>query len=84
MKIDKILNRFQTHFLEMALAVARKCITVSWKSDSPLFITKWYLEMNRLMPLEKITYSLRKGYHTFIKIWQPYLDYLDNVILVCD
>jgi len=47
MKIDKMLNRFQKHFLEITLAVARKCIAVSWKSDSPLSVTRWYLEMKK-------------------------------------
>lgn len=83
-KIDKTLNKFQKHFLRIALAVARKCIAVSWKSDSPLSITKWYLEMNRCVPLEKITFSLRKRYNTFIEIWQPYLEYVDNVKLKWD
>jgi len=45
MKIDKMVNSFQKHFLEITLAVARKCIAVSWKSDSPLSVTRWYLEM---------------------------------------
>lgn len=40
MKIDKMFNRFQKQFLEIALAVARKYIAVTCKSDSPLCLTK--------------------------------------------
>lgn len=84
MKIDKPLNKLQLKFVEIALALARKCVAATWKSDSPLPITKWYLEMNSCIPLEKITYNLRKRYSTFIRIWQPYLDYVDNVMLEHD
>ncbi len=73
-KIEKPLNKYQTKFLKIALAVARKCIAVTWKSDSPLPLTKWYTEMNSCVPLEKITYTLRKSYKFFVKIWQPYLN----------
>lgn len=81
MKINEPLNKYQTKFLEIALAVAKKNIAVTWKSDSPLHLTKWYTEMNRCIPLEKITYSLRKSYKTFVKIWQPYLDYVGAVVI---
>ena len=56
--------------------VAKKCIAVSWKSDSTLLIDRWSVEMNSCIPLEKITYCLRKCYNTFLKIWQPYLDHI--------
>ncbi len=36
--------------------------------------------MNSCIPLEKITYTLRNDYNTFIDIWQPYLAYLDTLL----
>lgn len=62
--------------MDIALSVARKCIVVSWKSDSPLPISGWSLEINAGIPLQKITYSVRKQYDTFLKVWQPYLDHM--------
>ena len=42
--------------------------------------------MNSCVPLEKITYTIRKDYDTFIEMWQPYLAHRDtssaNVVVV--
>lgn len=75
--ISRFLPKSQIKFVEIALCVARKCLTVTWKSDSYLHIDRWSSEINSCIPLEKITYSLRKGYGTFLKIWQPYLEFID-------
>ena len=72
------LTKLQIKFAEIALCVARKCIAMTWKSDSPTLIDRWSVEMNSCIPLEKITYSLRKKYKLFLKIWQPYLEYMDT------
>lgn len=53
MKIEKPLNKFQINFLEIAPTVARNCIAITWKSDSPLLITKWYSDMNSCVPIEQ-------------------------------
>jgi len=47
------LTNAQLKFIEVALCVAKKCIAVSWKSDSPLLIDRWSVEMNSCIPLEK-------------------------------
>ena len=31
----------QIKFMEIALCVARECLTVTWKSDSPLLVDRW-------------------------------------------
>ena len=59
--LNRSSTKSQIKCMEMALCVARKCITLTWTSDSPLLIDRWSLEMNSCIPLEKITYSLRKG-----------------------
>ena len=79
--ISRRLRRHQIKFIEVALGVARKCISITWKSDSLLPIARWFSEMNSCVPLEKITYSLRNVPDTFLKIWQPYLDYIETVSL---
>lgn len=33
--------------MEVALCVAKKCIAVSWKSDSTLFIDKWSFDVKK-------------------------------------
>ena len=74
--LNRSSTKCQIKCMEIALCVARKCTTVTWKSDSPLLIDKWSLERNSCIPFENITYSLRKGYNTFLKIWQPYLEFI--------
>lgn len=76
--ISDSLSKAQMKFMDIALCVARKCIAVTWKSDSPLLIDRWSSEMNSCVPLEKVTYNLRRSNKTFLKIWQPYLDYIDH------
>lgn len=79
--IHDSLNQTQLKFKETAECVAKKCITVSWKSDSLFLIDRLLLEMNKCKPLEKITHSLRKQYNTFLKIWHPYLDYTNLSVI---
>lgn len=77
--ISAHLRNSHNRFLAKALCIAGKCIAASWKSDSHLPIARWFLEMNSCIPLEKITYNLRNEYNTFLKIWQPYLTYIDTL-----
>jgi len=76
------LTKIQTKFVEISSCVARKCIAMTWKSDSPTLMDRWYVEINSCIPLEKITYSLRKRYKLFLNIWQPYLEYMDTMLTV--
>lgn len=43
----------QFKFMEVVLSVARKCIAVSWKSDSPLPIDRWFFVDKQLCPPSK-------------------------------
>jgi hypothetical protein len=49
--IRRSLNSAQHKFIEIALTVTKKCIAVSWKSDSPLLIDRWSVEMNSCITL---------------------------------
>lgn len=72
------LKKAQQKFIQIALSVAKKCIAISWKSDSLLVVNRWSSELNSCIPMEKITYSVKKQHHKFLKIWQPYLDYINK------
>lgn len=67
------LNKYQKEFIKISLAVAKKSIAVTWKSDSYLSMDRWNNEISNCIPLEKITYNLRNKYDTFLNIWRPYL-----------
>lgn len=41
--------------VDLALTVSRKCIALTWKSDSSLSISKLQSEIMTCLPLEKIT-----------------------------
>lgn len=47
---------------------------MTWKSDSPTLIDRWCVEIDRCIPLEKITNSHRNKYELFFNIRQPYLE----------
>uniref|UniRef100_A0A3Q3BNZ9 Reverse transcriptase domain-containing protein n=1 Tax=Kryptolebias marmoratus TaxID=37003 RepID=A0A3Q3BNZ9_KRYMA len=64
---------------EILLAIAKKCITTKWKSDSPLSIKMWLSEINSCVTLEKLTYWMQNRSKTFYKIWQPFLSYMQNL-----
>ena len=66
-------------FLSLALCVARKCIAITWKSDSQFSTGRWVSEINSCVPLEKMTYTLRKDYNTFTDMATPYLVYFDTL-----
>ncbi len=82
------LTNSQLKFMEIALCVASRPHIMqcgqyieTWKSDSALLIARWTSEMSSCIPLEKISYCLRKQYDTFLKIWQPYLDHVDTSLM---
>lgn len=64
---------------ELLLVIAKKCIAAKWKSDLPLPIGMWLSEVKSCIPLERVTYSLRNKVDHFYKIWQPFLDYLEDL-----
>ena len=75
-------NLRQSHTIkltEILLAIAKKCIALKWKLDSSLPVAMWLSEVNSCIPLEKITYCLRNKLKTFYRIWQPFIDYMENL-----
>ena len=73
------LSKHAIKLTETLLVIAKKCIALKWKSDLPLPIGLWLAEVNRCIPLEKITYSVRNRMHIFHKIWQPFISYLEGL-----
>lgn len=71
-------NNFNIKYTEITLATVRKCVRLTWKSDSPLSITRWLSEMNKCIPMEKISYALRNKCNYFVKIWQTVLYYMET------
>ena len=72
------LSQSSRKLIDIAFTVSRKCVALTWKSDSSLSISKWISEMMTCLPFEKITYVMRNRYDTFLKIWQPFIDYIET------
>ena len=68
-----ILDKYQERFLKIAIAIARKCVAVTWKDHNEIRIERWYTEMRSCIPLEKVTYNLRDRYDFFLKVWNPFI-----------
>ena len=83
-EISAGLRRHKIKFIEVALGMARKCIAITWKSDSAPPIARWFSEMNSCVHLEKITFekskrsrNVFKDLATILKLYEikicPYL-----------
>lgn len=58
--IHGLLNKTQLKFTQLALCVAKKCLVVSWKSDSSILTDGWLVEIKSRIPLEKNRISSQK------------------------
>lgn len=67
--------------VKILLYVARKVILRLWIYDEAPSVTKWYETVLQILPFEKLTYTLRDNLKGFIKIWQPFLDVADPLML---
>lgn len=76
---SNLTHSYSIKLTGILLAIAKKCITMKWKSDLPVPIKMWLSEVNNCIPLEKITYSLRNNIQLFYKIWQPFITYMENL-----
>lgn len=70
------IHNAQLKFMKVALCVAKKCIAVSWKSDSPLFYCQVVFEMKSCIPLERNHILSQKTIQHFFEnlaaIFRPY------------
>lgn len=66
------------HTIMYGMVIAKRLILMLWKSEAvPLFKT-WLSELTSLLHMEKIRYSLSGNRREFYKIWQPFLDHLED------
>lgn len=69
--------------MELALCVA-KYIAVTWTSDSPVLINRWYSEMNGCIPLEKNYILSQKTIQYLLENRQPYLKHVSTSSMLSD
>lgn len=63
-------------FVRIALLAAIKCIMLKWKVSEPHSTSMWTKEVSSYVPLEKITFPLKKRQDLFVKHWGSFLSYL--------
>ncbi len=76
----KPVNTRSTHnakLIGILLYIARKTILNFWISKDTSTLDDWYKEILRVLPLEKLIYTLHDNVKGFLKIWQPILEKVD-------
>lgn len=76
-KADSARNTHNAKLIGILLYIARKTILNFWISKDTPALDDWYKEVLRVLPLEKLTYTLHENVEGFIKTWQPVLDTVD-------
>ena len=69
-KIRSLLN---ICFLE-----AKRCIALSWKSDTPCATSQWLKGMTSYLALEKISYTTKNRLDKFWEVWNIFYNFLEN------
>lgn len=76
-KVVSTRDKHGAKLIEILLYIARKTILKLWISKDCPTIEDWYTELLRILPLERLTYTLHDNIDTFLAIWQPVLDKMD-------
>lgn len=69
-------QKVNLRFVRLALLAAIKCITLRWKDSKPPSTSMWIKEVSSYIPLEKISFRLKKRQDLFVKFWGTFLSYL--------
>ncbi len=72
------LSASMCKILAFSSLLARRAILLKWKNPLPPTHIQWIRETMSCLYLEKIRYSLRGSGKQFFKMWQPFIDYVDN------
>ena len=63
--------------LNICFLEAKRCIALSWKSDTPCATSQWLRGMTSYLALEKISYTTKNRLE-FWKIWNIFYHFLEN------
>lgn len=58
---------------------AKRLIALSWKNVNRLHIGQWLKEMSSCMSMENITYILKGKREIFDSIWEPFIQFMENM-----
>ena len=71
-------KRKEQIFIDICLLQAKRVIALTWKSPEKPSITHWFKELCLCLPLEKITYILKKKEDLFLEVWGCFIQYIKN------
>ena len=64
--------------LNICFLEAKRCIALSWKSDTPCATSQWLRGMTSYLALEKISYTTKNRLDKFWEIWNIFYNFLEN------
>lgn len=82
----KIRKNHRT-FVDLSILLAKRVIALAWKDTSRPNVSRWLAELSIVLPLEKITYTIKHKQHNFHQIWDPFINYIagtDFVDVIAD
>lgn len=66
--VDNAKNKHNTKLIGILLYIARKVFLKHWISKDATIMKDWYGEILKILPLEKLTFTLHVNIRGFIKI----------------
>lgn len=77
---EDITEPHRVRLFDILLYAARKSILQLWISNSAPSLSLWYQTILKLLPLERLTSELHSKLDYFLRILQPFLEYLDPAL----
>lgn len=68
--------------IAFASLLARRCILLRWKQESPPTHDQWIADLMRFLDLEKMRCTLLGSLEKFNRAWQPFLKYIETLKMV--
>ena len=73
-----MLSKAEANCIIFSTLLARCLILFRWKDAHPPTFIHWVRDILYFLKLEKIKHSLRGSIKTYHKMWNPFLDYIEE------
>lgn len=72
------VSRHQMKMIDICLVLARRSIAFYWKKIEGPSIGHWLKDLSHCIVLEKLTYSIKGKLKDYYKIWDLFIQFLEN------
>lgn len=68
----------QSEIIAFTSLLARRLILLNWKAEAPPSYGRWVVDVMAHLKLERMRTALRGSQRKFWKVWQPFIDYVED------